>query len=165
MEKAKFVARYGGIYEHSEWVAVRAYSRLGATFSPDAVREALAACVAEADRESKLTLIRAHPDLAGKAAVQGTLTDASTAEQQSAGIDQCSPEEYARFQEFNSRYKSKFGFPFVIAVRGKGRAEILEAFELRLDNTPQAEFETALQEIHKIARLRLNQVHSEVSHG
>ena len=165
MEKAEFISRYGGIYEHSEWVAAEAYERLGPRFSPGTVRDALAQCVDDADRESKLTLIRAHPDLAGKAAVQGALTDASTAEQQSAGIDQCSAEEYARFQDFNARYKSRFGFPFVIAVRGKGRVEILEAFERRLDNSPQTEFATAIAEIHKIARLRLQQLHNEVLDG
>lgn len=165
MDKAEFISRYGGIYEHSEWVAEQAYEGIGARFSPDTVRDALARCVDDADRESKLTLIRAHPDLAGRAAVQGTLTDASTAEQQSAGIDQCSAEEYARFQDFNARYKSKFGFPFVIAVRGKGRVEILEAFEHRLSNSQQTEFATAIAEIHKIARLRLQQLHSEVSDG
>lgn len=164
MNKADFIARYGGIYEHSEWVADRAHGRL-TTYTPDSVREALAACVDEADQDAKLTLIRAHPDLAGKAAMQGVLTDASTAEQQSAGIDQCTAEEYARFQDFNTRYKAKFGFPFVIAVRGKSRGDILAAFERRLENPPQAEFATALVEIHKIARLRLEQLHTEVPHG
>ena len=163
MEKAEFIARYGGVYEHSEWVAELAHGRLRA-FTSDGVRDALAACVDEADREHKLALIRAHPDLAGRAAMQGELTADSTAEQQSAGIDQCTPEEYARFQEFNARYKEKFGFPFVIAVRGKGRVEILAAFERRLENSPQTEFAAALVEIHKIARLRLEQIHAEVTH-
>ena len=103
-------------------------------------------------------LIRAHPDLAGRAALAGSLTRDSTSEQQSAGIDQCSAEELARFHDLNSRYKTKFGFPFVMAVRGRQRSEILAAFERRLAGSPEAEFATALEEIHKIAALRLSEL-------
>jgi 2-oxo-4-hydroxy-4-carboxy-5-ureidoimidazoline decarboxylase len=100
-------------------------------------------------------LIKAHPDLAGRAAIAGELTEASNEEQASAGIDQCSPEEFARFQDLNERYKAKFDFPFVMAVRKSNRHEILVAFETRLSNDPDDEFEQAIAEIHKIARLRL----------
>jgi OHCU decarboxylase len=112
-------------------------------------------CVDNASSERQLELIRAHPDLAGKAAVAGELTDDSETEQSRAGLDQCSPEEYARFQALNAAYRSKFGFPFVMAARNSSRAEILSAFESRLGNDYDAEFETALLEIHKIARMRL----------
>jgi OHCU decarboxylase len=100
-------------------------------------------------------LIRAHPDLAGKAQIAGELTADSTSEQASAGLDQCSIEEYERFQSLNEAYRDKFGFPFVMAVRNSSLAEILDAFGGRLENDPDVEFETALAEIHKIARLRL----------
>src|SRR5690606_5434957 len=91
----------------------------------------------------------------GRAAIAGGLTAASSAEQASAGIDQCTEAEYARFQELNEQYKAKFGFPFVIAVRGKRRSDILAAFEQRVRNDKDEEMATAIREIHEIARLRL----------
>ena len=100
-------------------------------------------------------MIRAHPDLAGKAQVAGELTEESTSEQTSAGLDQCSVKEYDRFQMLNTAYHEKFGFPFVMAVKNSSRDEILDAFSDRLENDPATEFETTLAEIHKIARLRL----------
>jgi OHCU decarboxylase len=115
----------------------------------------MADCVDNASVETQLALIRAHPDLAGKAQVAGELTEDSTTEQASAGLDQCSAEEYERFQSLNADYHEKFGFPFVMAVRDSSRVEILDAFGKRLGNDPNTEFETALAEIHKIARLRL----------
>ncbi len=108
-----------------------------------------------ADYEAKLQLIRAHPDLAGRAAVRGELTADSTDEQASAGIDQCTKAEYEQFVSFNSAYKAKFGFPFVMAVKNSNRLAILNAFAERIENDSDTEFETAIQEIHKIARLRL----------
>ena len=99
--------------------------------------------------------LRAHPELAGKLAVAGGLTVESTAEQAGAGLDRCSPEEFARFTELNDQYGAKFGHPFIIAVRGLDRAAILAAFETRVNNDPSTEFATALAEVHKIARLRL----------
>ena len=120
----------------------------------------MADCVDNADTEQQLELIRAHPDLAGKAQIAGELTEDSTEEQASAGLDQCSKVEYERFQALNDAYKEKFGFPFVMAVRRSNRAEILEAFSARLKNDYDAEFETALAEIHKIARLRLDAMES-----
>jgi OHCU decarboxylase len=115
----------------------------------------MAGVLAGADREAKFALIRAHPDLAGKAAVAGDLTADSASEQAGAGLDRCSPEEFARFQDLNAAYKGKFGFPFIIAVRGLGRTEILDAFERRIANDPEAEFATAIEQINRIARMRL----------
>ena len=115
----------------------------------------MADCVDNASRERQLTLIRAHPDLAGKAQIAGELTAESTSEQASAGLGQCTREEYERFQTLNERYRRKFGFPFVMAVRDSSRGEILAAFERRLENGYETEFESALVEIHEIARLRL----------
>lgn len=153
MTREEFIARYGGIYEHSPWVAEQAYEM--ALADGNAALPALfAQCVERADDAVKLALICAHPDLAGKAAVSGELTQDSSEEQQSAGIDQCTPEEYQRFQLLNEQYKSKFHFPFVMAVRNSDRHMILAAFEERLQNGPDEEAAKAIGEIHKIAGLR-----------
>ena len=155
MDTHDFIARYGGIYEHSPWVAEQV-GTLGGDIEDSSVLAVLMAdCVDNAAVEQQLALIRAHPDLAGKAQVAGELTQASTVEQAGAGLDQCSPQEFTRFQELNDAYRKKFGFPFVMAVRGQDRVAILEAFAQRLGNDYDLEFETALIEIHKIARLRL----------
>jgi OHCU decarboxylase len=108
-----------------------------------------------ANEEAKLALIRVHPDLAGRAAIGGELTDASRSEQAGAGLDRCTPEEYRRFQELNAAYKAKFGFPFILAVAGKTRRNILDAFESRIGNDDETEFRTALDQIDLIARFRL----------
>lgn len=152
---ADFVARFGAVYEHSPWVAEEAAEVLDGVSNTERVAAVMADCVDNASRERQLELIRAHPDLAGKAQISGELTEDSTSEQASAGLDRCSAEEYARFQSLNTAYHDKFGFPFVMAVRGSTRQEILAAFEERLGNDVETEFETALAEIHKIARLRL----------
>ena len=154
----EFVERYGGIYEHSPWVAEESYELTASVEGLDELAAIFASCVDQAENEQKLALIRAHPDLAGKAAISGELTDESNAEQASAGIDQCSQEEYEKFQELNDRYREKFGFPFVMAVRDSNRHEILAAFESRLENDSQTEFGTAIGEIHKIAYLRLQEL-------
>jgi OHCU decarboxylase len=156
MDTHDFIARYAGIYEHSPWVA-----ELVAQFATDIddaeqLAAMMADCVDNAAAERQLELIRAHPDLAGRAQVRGELTEDSTFEQASAGLDQCSPQEFERFQSLNAAYRDKFSFPFVMAVRGRNRSEILEAFATRLENDYALEFETALTEIHKIARLRLD---------
>ncbi|MEM7433169.1 MAG: 2-oxo-4-hydroxy-4-carboxy-5-ureidoimidazoline decarboxylase [Pseudomonadota bacterium] len=150
-----FVEKFGGIYEHSPWVAEGVEEFLGEAPTWDHIATIMADCVDNASHDRQLDLIRAHPDLAGKAQIAGELTVESTTEQASAGLDQCSAEEYQRFQELNARYHDKFGFPFVMAVRDSSRADILAAFEERLGNDVEVEFETALAEIHKIARLRL----------
>jgi len=151
----EFVRTYGGIYEHSPWVAAEAHAIVSASCSLEELANIFAGIVDGADYKRKLALIRAHPDLAGRAALRGELTDDSTSEQSSAGIDQCSPAEYEQFQAYNERYWAKFGFPFVMAVRESNRAEILAAFAARLENDHDTEFATAIAEIHKIARLRL----------
>ncbi|MCH9695605.1 MAG: 2-oxo-4-hydroxy-4-carboxy-5-ureidoimidazoline decarboxylase [Gammaproteobacteria bacterium] len=154
--KDAFVARYGGIYEHSPWVAEKIYDVLGEQqVDVGRLAEMMADCVDNASREDQLALICAHPDLAGKAQVAGELTAESTTEQASAGLDQCTSQEFERFQSLNAAYKQKFGFPFVMAVRDSDRSQILQAFGVRLLNDYDAEFEAALQEIHRIASLRL----------
>lgn len=156
MDSHDFIARYGAIYEHSPWVAERVAMLAADIADKHRIADLMADCVDNADTEQQLTLIRAHPDLAGKLQLAGELTDDSTEEQASAGLDQCSKIEYERFQALNEAYKEKFGFPFVMAVRKSNRTDILEAFGARLQNDYDAEFETALCEIHKIARLRID---------
>jgi OHCU decarboxylase len=161
MTKQDFVRRFGGIYEHSSWVAEEAAAIVGEEEATDVLAAVMADCVDNASVERQLELIRAHPDLAGKASVAGQLTEESNVEQTSAGLDRCSPEEYERFQRLNGMYHDKFGFPFIMAVRDRSRADILGAFESRLKNDYDEEFETALAEIHKIARLRLDAMETD----
>ena len=151
----QFVDRYGGIYENSTWVAEETYAAAADVSEAGQLANIFASCVDEAAHDRKLTLIRAHPDLAGKAAIAGDLTEESNDEQSSAGIDRCTSEEYAQFQLLNAQYLEKFDFPFVMAVRNSNRGDILRTFAQRLKNGDKTEFATAIAEIHKIARLRL----------
>jgi OHCU decarboxylase len=155
-----FVERFGGIYEHSRWVAEAAYDRgLGPEADTAAgLSQAMAAGAAAGTDEQKRALIAAHPDLAGRLARAKQLTADSTKEQASAGLDQLSAEELSRFTTLNDAYKQKFGFPFIIAVKGKRKEEIVAAFERRLANDPAAEFATALAEIDRIGALRLAEI-------
>jgi len=149
MNKQEFLKTYGSIYEHSPWVAAAAFD-VGAD-TPEKIHAAMKTEVKAASHEKKLALIRAHPDLA---CAQG-LTAASTSEQAGAGLNQCTPEELAEFQKLNAEYKNKFGFPFIVAVRGLHRTDILNQFRQRINNDADVEFETALEQIHKIAGFRL----------
>ena len=155
--EAEFMACFGGIYEHSAWVADAIWAE-GVTARDTAIAYLagrMRDVVEAADHDARLTLLHAHPELAGKLAVAGELTAESKSEQAGAGLDQCSAEEFDRFQTLNSLYGERFGHPFIIAVKGLNRQAILAAFEARTSNTPQAEFTTAMAEVHKIARLRL----------
>lgn len=157
MGRAEFVATFGGVFEHSPWVAEKAFD-LG--LLPDAdtaegLHRAMCAALRPAPREKKLALIQAHPDLAGRLATAGRLTADSTKEQASAGLDRLTDEERERFTELNEAYKARFGFPFIMAVKGRSKGEILAAFERRLGHDPDTEFDTALAEIERIALLRL----------
>jgi len=157
MDRNSFIELFGGVYEHSPWVAKTLWDQGINGAHDEAVRLAadMATIVAAADGKTKLALINAHPDLAGKAAVRGELTASSTSEQAQAGLNECSPEEFERFQKYNEAYKAKFGFPFIKAVRNSNRFEILKGFEERLENDAETEFKTALAEIDKIAAFRL----------
>lgn len=157
LSREAFVAAFADIYEHSPWVAESVFAQ-GIGPADDTIEHLhgrMARVLLGAGREAQLALIDAHPDLAGKAAVRGELTAASSAEQTGAGIDACSAEEFARFGELNAAYKARFGFPFIMAVKGSDRQQILNAFAQRLHNTPEQEFARALAEINKIALLRL----------
>ncbi|EHA17616.1 MULTISPECIES: 2-oxo-4-hydroxy-4-carboxy-5-ureidoimidazoline decarboxylase [Halomonadaceae] len=148
---------YGDIYEHSPWVAEAAWQHglTEAHDTPDALAELMGLMLQQASSEQQIKVIQAHPDLAGKAAMAGELTQDSTSEQAGAGLDQCSPEEFARFEYLNAAYKEKFGFPFVVAVKGLDRHGILAAFEERLHNDAATERQTAIEQIIRIARFRL----------
>ena len=157
---AQFVTLLDGTYEHSPWIAER-----GAGLRPFAslvqLKLALAQVVREADRERQVDLFRAHPELAGKAMVSKTLTTESTHEQSKAGLTDCTPAEFAKIQQLNADYNAKFGFPFILAVRGPrglglAKAEIIATFERRLDNHPDFELAECLRNIHRIAEIRLN---------
>jgi 2-oxo-4-hydroxy-4-carboxy-5-ureidoimidazoline decarboxylase len=164
MTPAEFLARFGGIYEHSAWVAEGALARgIGSSHDqPEALAALMAAVVDAAGPERQMALLRAHPELAGRLAVAGALTADSLSEQASARLDQCTPEEFARFTDLNTRYGQRFGFPFIIAVRGLDRAAILAAFEARIGNDSTTEFAAALAQVHRIARLRLVALSSPV---
>lgn len=156
MSKRLFVELYGDIFEHSPWIAERAYEA-GLTTAQDTAEGLHAAMVhvlSEATREPKLALIRAHPDLAGRLRL-ADLTSDSRNEQSSAGLDSLTEEERDRFLELNDIYRRKFGFPFIMAVKGRSKEEILDAFELRVDHDPETEFDTAVVQIELIALLRL----------
>ena len=155
LDRAAFLARYGWVYEHSPWIAEAVWDAGGASDDAEALAKAMAGTVDAADDAAKLALLRAHPDLAGRLALAGELTEASRAEQAGAGLDRCSPEELAEFQRLNAAYVAKFGFPFIIAVAGLDRAAILDAFRRRAAQPPQTEFAEALTQVHRIARLRL----------
>ncbi len=154
LDRAGFVAALGAIFEHSPWIAERAWDRRPFADADD-LMAAMSAVVEAASNDEKLALIRAHPDLAGKAAREGALTEHSTSEQAGAGLDRLSDEAFERFHRLNDAYAARFGFPFVIAVRGHTKATILAAFEQRLDNDQEAETAEALRNIGLIARFRL----------
>lgn len=156
MSRAVFAELFGDIFEHSPWIAEKAYEA-GLTTGQDTAEGLHAAMVhvlSEASREQKLALIRAHPDLAGRLKL-AELTEDSRSEQSSAGLDSLTEEERDRFLALNDAYKQKFGFPFIMAVKGRTKEEILAAFEERLDHDPEQEFDTAIVQIELIALLRL----------
>jgi 2-oxo-4-hydroxy-4-carboxy-5-ureidoimidazoline decarboxylase len=155
MDGRQFAAALGGAFEHSPWVAERAWAARPFE-SLDALHTAMAAVVHDAGPERQLALLRAHPDLAGRAARAGAVAADSAAEQASAELDRLTDAEYERFARLNAHYRERFGFPFIIAVRRHDKAGILAAFETRLRNDAGQERETALAEVLAIARLRLD---------
>lgn len=157
LSREAFIQAFADIYEHSPWVAAAVFDQ-GIGPADDAIEHLhgrMARVLLAAGRAAQLALINAHPDLAGRAAVRGELTAASSSEQAGAGIQDCTAEEFARFNRLNDAYKARFGFVFIMAVKGSHRQQILAAFEERLHNTPEQEFARALAEINKIALLRL----------
>lgn len=157
-DQPTFIRIFGSIYEHSPWVAA-----IAAAGRPYADLQALAAAMQDAvdaaSRESQLTLIRAHPELLGRLAPSETAAEALTAEsrseQSSVGLDRCTQQELDQLRTFNQAYREKFGFPFIVAVRGLSRTEIIARLSTRLANSAEQEFRNNLVEISKIASLRL----------
>ena len=154
LARANFIGRFGAVYEHSPWLAAAAADRRPFA-SCDDLLAAMRATVDAAGEAAQLALIRAHPDLAGTLAIAGGLTEASRNEQGGLGLDRLAPAELALFQDLNTRYREKFGFPFIICVRLTDKAGILEAFRRRIASDPETERLTALDEIHHIARIRV----------
>lgn len=154
MSAADFVAALGGIFEHSPWVPERAAAKRGFG-SLDALHGAMVAAMWAASTDEKLALLRAHPQLAGKEADAGTLTEHSTSEQDSVGLNRLSPEEKAKIVALNAAYLEKHGFPFIIAVKLRTKRQIFEAFGQRVSNPRDIELATALAEVGRIARIRL----------
>jgi 2-oxo-4-hydroxy-4-carboxy-5-ureidoimidazoline decarboxylase len=155
-DEAGFMAALGDVYEHAPWVA-QAASKQRPFPTLAALHKAMMAAVRAATAEQQMALIKGHPDLAGKAARAGAMTEDSKAEQASAGLDRLSEAEFAQFHRLNSAYREKFGIPFIICARRHNKDSILQQFERRLQNSMAAETETALGEIFRITALRLDQ--------
>ncbi|MBB4063302.1 2-oxo-4-hydroxy-4-carboxy-5-ureidoimidazoline decarboxylase [Gellertiella hungarica] len=156
--RKEFVDRFGGIVEHSPFIAERAFDAGTVTepLTAASVHAALVGAFRAASHEERLGVLRAHPDLAGRLAIAGELTEDSKKEQAGAGLDRLTPEEHRRFTELNDAYQARFGFPFIIAVKGLDRHDILTAFEKRVGNTQEEEFATACAQVERIVRLRLD---------
>lgn len=153
-DAGRFIAILGGVFEHSPWVAEAVVGQR--PFKDLAqLHHAMAAAVQQAGSAAQLRLIRAHPELAGKAAVRGELTEESGREQRGAGLDQCSAEEFAQLQQLNDQYNKKFGFPFIIAVRGHDRQSIIRHFTQRLQAEPSQEMQECIEQIIRIGGFRL----------
>jgi 2-oxo-4-hydroxy-4-carboxy-5-ureidoimidazoline decarboxylase len=152
-----FVASLSGIFEHSPWVAeAAALQRPYASI--DALHHTMSRAVETSGETKQLALINAHPELAGKAAVRGELTEESTREQSGAGLNQCTQEEFDKLQALNRAYREKFGFPFILAVRGYDRHGIIANFEARVNNSRADEMRASLDQIYRIARFRLDEL-------
>lgn len=163
MDQDEFIAKFGAVFEHSPWIAKRAYDlELGAAHDcATGIHNALARVFRAGSEEQRLGVLNAHPDLAGKLAAAKRLTPESEGEQASAGLDALTDAERARFRELNKKYMERFGFPFIIAVKGMDKASILAEFETRMTNDRRSEFETACGQVEKIALLRLREMFAE----
>ena len=152
---ARFVELLGAVFEHSPWVAELAYPEKPFA-SRNQLHQVMTAAVRHAPEVQCMALLRHHPELAGREADAGTLTDDSKREQAGAGLDQCSSAELLTIKSLNQAYLAKFGFPFIIAVTGLDRFQVIAAMQTRLGNSAEAEFDTAISEVEKIARIRID---------
>ena len=164
MTRAAFITRFGELYEHSPWVVEAAADRRPFQ-DVDHMFAELNACVQEAPTDARMQLLLSHPELAGKAAIDRSLTRASTEEQASAGLDRMTQEEFELFNQRNEAYRARFGFPFIICVRATDKAGIIAAMSDRMENSVDEEFQTALGEVSKIVGFRLHDIVSESSVG
>jgi 2-oxo-4-hydroxy-4-carboxy-5-ureidoimidazoline decarboxylase len=154
LSAADFVAAFGEVAEHSPWVA-EAAARARPFPSRQAMIAAFQAAIIEADAERQGALLRAHPDLAGRAAVAGTVTADSRREQAGAGLDRLTPDEFARITRLNAEYRERHGIPFILAVRGATKHDIIRGFESRIGNRPETEFRNALVQVGRIIQFRI----------
>jgi OHCU decarboxylase len=166
-DKASFMALYGGIFEHSPWIAGQVWEQGLHGGGVQELHAAFSDVIRGAGREQQLVLLRAHPQLACAIASGVHITAQSRAEQFGAGLDQCSTQEYEEFEQLNSAYSDKFGFPFIISVKRLSRGQILKSFRARLMNTAEEEFHEALEQVIRIGRFRLQDIAAkqEAGHG
>ena len=164
MEEKAFMNHFGGVFEHSPWIAQAVFDgEKGPTIDNlEAFHQSLCVQFRKADRDKRLAVLNAHPDLAGKLAVAKQLTAESTAEQASAGLDKLNEDEFAKFTQLNNAYKEKFGHPFIIAVKGLSKDDILQTFTKRINHDEEAEFREACHQVEKIAYLRLRDIFEQV---
>ena len=160
LDQPAFTATFGGVYEHSPWIAKAAWTQRPFA-DATALLEAMKKVVDQSSEAQQMKLICAHPDLAGKLAQAGELTAHSTEEQHAAGLDYLTDEERTRFTELNEAYKATFQFPFIICAKEHSKEEILHLFEKRLNHTVETERNEALHQIHRIARLRVTTILEE----
>ena len=155
--ESKFISIFGNIFEHSEWIAIKTYHLRPFNNFEDLCFKMIN-IFDTATKSEQLKIICAHPDLANKTKIEKSLTLESLKEQTGAKLDQCTKEEYEQFKLLNERYKKKFGFPFVVAVKNKDKVQILNNFKQRILNKSEDEFKEAIVQIKKIANLRLNEL-------
>ena len=163
MNENQFIKKFSEIYENSQWI-VEAVWNHGLEPSHNNIQNlhsAMVTVVESAGLKAQRTLLNQHPDLAGKLAAANKLTSASESEQNSAGLNNCTTAELRKIQHLNLRYKKKFGFPFILAVRGRNVPEVISIFENRIKNNYDQEFRESLNQVHKIALLRLREVYSQ----
>jgi 2-oxo-4-hydroxy-4-carboxy-5-ureidoimidazoline decarboxylase len=153
LDRSAFIRGIGWVFEHSPWVAEQAWAKRPFE-SADSLHGVMVDEVERGSRDEQLALLRAHPDLGTRAKV----SDASKEEQANAGLDQLTQEEFERLQKLNAAYRDKFGFPFLFAVKGSNKFDILEALEQRYHCSPEQEFRVALEQVYRIARFRLDEV-------
>lgn len=163
LSRDAFVDRFGGVFEHSAFIAERAYDQklIAEPLTADSVHAAMCAVFRAAGSEERAGVLRKHPDLAGKLAAAGELTEDSRREQSGAGLDRLTPDELETFTRLNAAYVEKFNFPFIIAVTGLNKDDILSAFKCRLENSVNEELATACVQVEKIAGIRLHLLFSE----
>ena len=160
LELAEFIRLFGSIYEHSPWVAEAVYLKTNQGINAASMAALMRSVVDAASYEDKHEILRSHPDWAGRLSLADR-TKSSQSEQAEAGLDRCTHEELKQFRRLNGIYINKFGFPFIFAVKGFHRTEILGAFHIRAGHGRDEEFKTAIEQVHRIARLRLETIADE----
>ena len=163
MTKEQFCETFGAVYEHSPWLADLVYDSgiKDSDLDADTLCQRFEYMFMNSTREQQLAVLKAHPELACQRASAQPLTEASSKEQAGAGLQYCNESEFRLFREYNSKYLNKYKFPFIVAVKGLGRREILKAMEARISNDKESEFQTALQQVNRIARFRIEEILSD----